>query len=171
VGGFGANAQDVVKGLIWLAMLAYVIWQITGYWRPPVAEKATIGSADGPAALAAYQQAAESFRHYSGLRFAQFALFVGIASAFAGALSLGAVQPYHRSWLAMTAMAVSGTFLVMHERAVDHAKQAVRTAIAFEAQSGARMFGNWKESRVVTATNAIRALHMLVGLLWLVVLG
>jgi hypothetical protein len=130
-----------------------------------------MGSADGPAALAAYQQAGELFRHYSGLRFAQFALFMVIASAFASALSLGVVQPYHRIWLAMTAMAVTGAFLVMHERAVDHAKQAVRTGIAFEAQSGARMFSDWKESRVITATNAIRAVHILVGLLWLVVLG
>jgi hypothetical protein len=110
-------------------------------------------------------------RHYAGLRFAQLTVLVALSTAFVGTLVLAPLSPYTRASLALVAMGTTGAFLVMQERAVDHWKHAFRSARATEAQWGRRMFLDWEDARVFSATNAIRALHLLFGLLWLAVLG
>lgn len=65
-------------------------------------------------------------------------------------------------------MVTTFAFLVMQERAVDHWKHAQRAATAIEKQWGTPMFSGWKEQQVLSATNAMRLVHLLLGTLWLV---
>jgi hypothetical protein len=164
---------DYLKGLIWVAMVVATVWQVARHWRP--VGRPTPGDSQGEAraeTLAIYTQAAESMRHYAGLRFTMLTVFVAVATAFAGLLAVAPMISPTRGWLALVAMGTTGAFFVMQERAVDHWKYSFRTAASVEAEwGGHRLYSDWAEAQLLSATNAVRLLHVLFGLLWLIVLG
>ena len=175
-GAVGYASMDIIdwtKGLIWVAMVAASVLQIVRQWRSrkPSAAGASASPPDA-ASLAMYAQAGESMRHYAALRFAMLTVLVAVATALAGLLTVAPIaSQYARAWIALMAMGVTGALFLTQERAIDHWKSSHESAVALETQWGRRMFSNWGDAPLFSATNAVRLLHVLVGLLWLIVLG
>jgi hypothetical protein len=163
------SSTDLGIVILWVTTWIYCIAQWAANRVPADEAPKPPQDTTEPMLLAAYAQAAESMRHYATLRFAQLTVLLAVASAFAGLLTSSTpLGSQERVVLRIIAMLATFMFLVMQERAVDHWKSSERSARAIEQRLGARVFLNWRQRSVVSATNATRLLHLLIGAVWLV---
>lgn len=115
-----------------------------------------------------YADLSQNMRHYGSMRFAQLTLFSAITAGLAKV-----AQESAQGWPVSVQAAVCGAgalvaaaFWVMEERAADYWHHFRRRANALEASLGYRQYST-KQSKRISATNAVRSIFLIALLAWL----
>jgi hypothetical protein len=115
-----------------------------------------------------YRQASENMRAYANMRFAQLTLLSALAAGTLAAV-YGQEPPLPetvRTILKVGGIVVTIMFLIMEERAADYWHHYNRRAKELETVLGFKIYSTRRKVRVLTATNASRALHVLLIAFW-----
>jgi hypothetical protein len=119
-----------------------------------------------------YLDVSSNIRQHSTMRFAQLTLFIAITAALLN-VYFGRSIPLPTG--ANLALKIAGLlvvviFWVMEERVGDFFHHYRRRAVELEKQLGYSQYSETPKRRIVTATNAVRLLFLLIGIFWLLAL-
>jgi dipeptide/tripeptide permease len=119
-----------------------------------------------------YLDVSTNMRHYANMRFAQLTLALAATGALVNS-AFGRDKPIPREALAM--LEVFGiifivVFWIMEERSADYWHRFARRAEQLECILGFEQYKRRPSKKIITATNAVRALYSTIILGWSLVL-
>jgi len=119
-----------------------------------------------------YKDLSDNMRLYVNLRFAQLTIF----SALTGGLIVvlfsedNVPSPSAKIVLKVAGIFIAAMFWIMEERAADYWHHFRRRAVELEDLLGYRLYKNRPTRRLLTATNASRAIYGGVIVFWIIAL-
>lgn len=166
------TAIDLIKGSVWVLMIAYVLL------RPELARRRT-RHVDAPGSLVSssdlsvlYGVIAAQLRHVASQRAIYVVVLLLATALFAAVFSASTLASYQRSTVALIALVTSAALLIVQERLDDAARAGQAAARGLEAHwNGAlALLGEAESSRLSTA-DVIRVMHVALAALWMFVYG
>ena len=119
-----------------------------------------------------YKDLSENMRHYANMRFAQLTIFVALTGGLIAVLfnkdSLPSLPT--KNVLKVVGIFIAVMFWIMEERAADYWHHFRKRAVELEDLLGYRQYKGRPTRRLLTATNASRAIYGGVIVFWIIAL-
>jgi hypothetical protein len=119
-----------------------------------------------------YKDVSDNIRLFQTIRFAQLTVFIAVSGALIGAAFSSAVTT---SFALKIVFRLGGFFVtllfwVLQERTMLYWRHFVRRATELEEMLGYRQYSTRPRAGLLSSTNAIRGIFVLLGLLWVALL-
>lgn len=119
-----------------------------------------------------YKDLSDNMRHYANMRFAQLTIFVALTGGLIIVLfSKDAPDsPLAKAILKVAGIFIAAMFWIMEERAADYWHHFRKRAVELEDLLGYRQYKDRPTRRLLTATDASRAIYAGAIVFWIIAL-